>query len=108
MGSPHQAPTAALVRRKKLAVVITMNSEYWDLTKESGEPCYAGGPPMLPDSLPGNVADYPNFTWREHRASFGPDVVLTRFFAAPASSTETGRPKVPVHHRSTRSRLGQW
>ena len=56
---------------KKLAVVITMNCEYWDLTKESSEPYYAGGPPMLPDSLPGNVADYPNFTWREYGQRVG-------------------------------------
>ena len=56
---------------KKLAVVITMNCEYWDLTKDSSEPYYAGGPPMLPDSLPGNVADYPNFTWREYGQRVG-------------------------------------
>ncbi len=56
---------------KKLALVITMNCEYWDLTKESAEPYYAGGPPMLPDSLPGNVADYPNFTWREYGQRVG-------------------------------------
>ncbi len=35
---------------KKLAVIITMNCEYWDLTKDTTEPYYAGGPPMLPDS----------------------------------------------------------
>ena len=34
---------------KKLAVIITMNCEYWDLTKDTTEPYYAGGPPMLPD-----------------------------------------------------------
>lgn len=56
---------------KKLAVVITMNCEYWDLTKDTSEPYYAGGPPMLPDSLPGNVADYPNFTWREYGQRVG-------------------------------------
>ena len=41
---------------KKLALIMTMNCEYWDLTKDTTEPYYAGGPPMLPDSLPGNVA----------------------------------------------------
>lgn len=56
---------------KKLALILTMNCEYWDLTKESAEPYYAGGPPMLPDSLPGNVADYPNFTWREYGQRVG-------------------------------------
>ena len=56
---------------KKLAVIITMNCEYWDLTKDTTEPYSAGGPPMLPDSLPGNVADFPNFTWREYGQRVG-------------------------------------
>ena len=56
---------------KKLALLMTMNCEYWDLTKDTSEPYYAGGPPMLPDSLPGNVADFPNFTWREYGQRVG-------------------------------------
>lgn len=56
---------------KKLALILTMNCEYWDLTKDTAEPYYAGGPPMLPDSLPGNVADFPNFTWREYGQRVG-------------------------------------
>jgi allantoinase len=56
---------------KKLALIMTMNCEYWDLTKDTTEPYYAGGPPMLPDSLPGNVADFPNFTWREYGQRIG-------------------------------------
>ena len=56
---------------KTLAVIITMNCEYWDLVKDTSEPYYAGGPPMLPDSLPGNVADFPNFTWREYGQRVG-------------------------------------
>jgi allantoinase len=56
---------------KTLAVIVTMNCEYWDLVKDTSEPYYAGGPPMLPDSLPGNVADFPNFTWREYGQRVG-------------------------------------
>lgn len=56
---------------KRLALIVTMNCEYWDLTKDTSEPYYAGGPPMLPDSLPGNVADFPNFTWREYGQRVG-------------------------------------
>lgn len=56
---------------KRLAVIVTMNCEYWDLTKDYQEPYYAGGPPMLPDALPGNVADFPNFTWREYGQRVG-------------------------------------
>jgi peptidoglycan/xylan/chitin deacetylase (PgdA/CDA1 family) len=56
---------------KRLAVVVTMNCEYWDLVKDSSDPYYAGGPPMLPDPLPANVADFPNFTWREYGLRVG-------------------------------------
>ncbi len=61
----------ALPNGKKLALIITMNCEYWDLTKDTTQNYYAGGPPMLPDPLPGNVADFPNFTWREYGQRVG-------------------------------------
>jgi len=72
-------PWSPLIKRKplrwpdgkKLAVVITMNCEYWDLVRDDPAPNYAGGPPMLPDMLPGNVADFPNFTWREYGQRVG-------------------------------------
>ena len=65
---------APIVKRKplkwpngqRLALIITINCEYWDLLKDSTETYYAGGPQTLPDPLPGNVADFPNFTWREY------------------------------------------
>ena len=41
---------------KRLALIVTMNCEYWDLVKDSKDPYYAGGPPMLPDPLPGEPA----------------------------------------------------
>lgn len=56
---------------KRLALIITINCEYWDLLKDSSKPNYAGGPPTIPDALPGNVADYPNFTWREYGLRVG-------------------------------------
>ena len=56
---------------KRLALIITINCEYWDLLKDSSKPYYAGGPPTIPDPLPGNVADYPNFTWREYGLRVG-------------------------------------
>lgn len=56
---------------KRMALIITINCEYWDLLKDSNKPYYAGGPPTIPDSLPGNVADYPNFTWREYGLRVG-------------------------------------
>ncbi|MBL8380729.1 MAG: hypothetical protein JNM79_22865 [Burkholderiales bacterium] len=56
---------------KRMAVIFTINCEYWDLLKDSSKPYYAGGPPTIPDPLPGNVADYPNFTWREYGLRVG-------------------------------------
>jgi len=56
---------------KRLAVIITANAEYWDPVKPTKEPYYAGGPPIIPDALPGDVFDSPNFTWREYGQRVG-------------------------------------
>jgi peptidoglycan/xylan/chitin deacetylase (PgdA/CDA1 family) len=56
---------------KRVALMITVNLEYWDMVKDTTEPYYAGGPSILPDLLPGNVADFPNFTWREYGIRVG-------------------------------------
>ncbi len=56
---------------KRLALILTFNLEYWDLTRQTDGPYYAGGPPILPDPLPGNVADFPNYTWREYGQRVG-------------------------------------
>lgn len=55
----------------KVALIITANLEYWDLIKDTDKPYYAGGPPILPDLLPGNVPDFPNFSWREYGQRVG-------------------------------------
>ena len=55
----------------KVALILTLNLEYWDMVKDTDEPYYAGGPPILPDVLPGRVADFPNFTWREYGQRVG-------------------------------------
>jgi peptidoglycan/xylan/chitin deacetylase (PgdA/CDA1 family) len=52
-------------------VIITVNAEYWDAVKPYKEPYYAGGPPIIPDPLPGDVFDSPNFTWREYGQRVG-------------------------------------
>ena len=73
----------------RVAVLVTFNLEYWDLTRDTDETYYAGGPAILPDPLPGNVADIPNYTWRE----YGQRVGIWRLFdimdraGLPASCT---------------------
>jgi peptidoglycan/xylan/chitin deacetylase (PgdA/CDA1 family) len=74
---------------KQVALILTLNLETWDMVKDTDRAYYAGGPPILPDVLPGNVADFPNFTWRE----YGQRVGIWRLFDAfdkakvPASCT---------------------
>ena len=63
---------------KRLALIITLNMETWDLTKDTDEPYYAGGPPILPDIMPGRVPDFPNYMWRE----YGQRVGVWRLFSA--------------------------
>lgn len=62
----------------KVALILTLNLEHWDMVKDTDEAYYAGGPPILPDVLPGRVADFPNFTWRE----YGQRVGIWRLFEA--------------------------
>ncbi|MFO1427837.1 MAG: hypothetical protein U1F11_12870 [Steroidobacteraceae bacterium] len=56
---------------KRVALIITLNLETWDLIKDTDRPYYAGGPPILPDVLPGNTPDFPNYTWREYGQRVG-------------------------------------
>ncbi|HPF27829.1 MAG TPA: polysaccharide deacetylase family protein [Steroidobacteraceae bacterium] len=56
---------------KRVALIVTINLETWDLVKDTDKPYYAGGPPILPDVLPGNIADFPNYTWREYGQRVG-------------------------------------
>ncbi|WP_317928557.1 hypothetical protein [Halioxenophilus sp. WMMB6] len=56
---------------KRVALILTFNLETWDLVKDTDAPYYAGGPAILPDTLPGNTPDYPNFSWREYGQRVG-------------------------------------
>jgi peptidoglycan/xylan/chitin deacetylase (PgdA/CDA1 family) len=55
----------------RVALIMTINLETWDLTKDTDKPYYAGGPAILPDVLPGNTPDFPNYTWREYGQRVG-------------------------------------
>lgn len=56
---------------QRVALIITLNLETWDLVKDTDKPYYAGGPAILPDTLPGNTPDFPNFMWREYGQRVG-------------------------------------
>lgn len=73
----------------RVALVITLNLEHWDLVKETDKPYYAGGPAILPDVLPGDIADFPNYTWREYGQRVGIWRLLEVFdeLEVPASCT---------------------
>jgi len=57
--------------KKRVALIFTFNLETWDLVKDTDQPYYAGGPALLPNVLPGNIPDYPNYTWREYGQRVG-------------------------------------
>ena len=67
---PHRKPLK-WPNAARLALVFTINLEWWELTREGDETVYAGGPQLLPDPLPANIADWPNYTWREYGQRVG-------------------------------------
>ena len=77
---------------KRLAVIVTINLEYWELTRDQTEPLYPGGPATIPFPLPGNIPDFVNWTWREYGQRVGVWRVLEALDAAsvPASCTVNG------------------
>lgn len=84
---------------KKIALILTINFEYWDLLKESSEPYYAGGPPVIPDPMPGNVPDFPNFSWREYGQRVGVWRMIDTFDAAGAPASCTMNAKMGLERK---------
>ena len=83
----------------RLALILTFNLEYWDLLKDTTEPYYAGGPPALPDPLPGNVPDFHNYTWREYGQRVGIWRLIDTFDAAGAPASCTMNAKMGLERR---------
>jgi len=77
----------------RLAVILTINLEYWELTRDQDEPLYPGGPATIPFPLPGRVPDYANWTWREYGHRVGVWRIIDALDAAgvPASCTMNAR-----------------
>ena len=85
---------------KRLALIITVNLEYWDLLKESPAPYYAGGPAILPDMLPGNIPDFPNFSWREYGQRVGVWRLFDAFVEAGVRASCTMNAKMALERRA--------
>ena len=85
---------------KRLAVIVTINLEYWDLLKESPAPYYAGGPAILPDMLPGNIPDFPNFSWREYGQRVGVWRLFDAFVEAGVRASCTMNAKMALERRA--------
>lgn len=56
----------------RLAVILTINIEYWEKFRPGQkEPLFTGGPMTIPHALPGDVMDTANWTWREYGQRVG-------------------------------------
>jgi peptidoglycan/xylan/chitin deacetylase (PgdA/CDA1 family) len=56
----------------RLAVILTINLEYWEKSRPGQkEPLFTGGPMTIPHALPGDVWDTANLTWREYGQRVG-------------------------------------
>ena len=77
---------------KRLALMITLNLEYWELTQDRDGLYFAGGPSINERLLPARTPDYNNYTWRE----YGHRVGIWRLYdifdeaGVPASCTVNG------------------
>jgi allantoinase len=85
---------------KRLALIVTVNLEYWDLLKETAAPYYAGGPAILPDMLPGNIPDFPNFSWREYGQRVGVWRLFDIFDEAGVRASCTMNAKMALERRA--------
>ena len=83
----------------RIAVMLTFNLEYWDLVKDTDAPYSPGGPSILPDPLPGNIADLPNYSWREYGQRVGIWRLMDIFDKAGVPATCTMNAKMGLERR---------
>ena len=91
----------------RVALIVTLNLEYWDLVRDTEEPYYAGGPAIIPDSLPGNVADFPNYAWREYGQRVGVWRLLDIFDRAGVPASCTMNAKTGLERRAVIDAVNQ-
>ena len=73
----------------RVALIFTINMEYWEMTRDTAEPLYPGGPATIPHVLPGNVPDTANWTWREYGQRIGVWRIIDVFDRAGVPTTCT-------------------
>ncbi len=67
---PHRKPLK-WPNGARLAMIITTNLEYWDMTIDTDKPAYPGGPGVVINTMSGKYYDNPNYTWREYGQRVG-------------------------------------
>ena len=85
---------------KRLALMITINLEFWDTVRDSPKPFYPGGPSIVGGELAGNVYDNPNYTWREYGQRVGVWRMIDLIDKAGASATCTMNAKMGLERRA--------
>lgn len=80
----------------RLAIFLTLNFEYWDKVQDHSRPYYPGGPGIVGGSLPGNVYDNANYTWREYGQRVGVWRLFDVFDAEGVPSTCTMNAKMAL------------
>ena len=85
---------------KRLAVILTINLEYWDKVRDTTKPYYPGGPSIVGGDLPGNVYDNPNYTWREYGQRIGVWRLFDIFDAEGVPSSCTMNAKLAIERKA--------
>jgi peptidoglycan/xylan/chitin deacetylase (PgdA/CDA1 family) len=77
---------------KRLALMITLNLEYWELTQDHDGLYFPGGPSINERLLPARIPDFNNYSWREYGHRVGVWRIYDIFDEAgvPASCTVNG------------------
>ena len=77
---------------KRLALMITLNLEYWELTQDHDGPYFPGGPSINERLLAARIPDFNNHSWREYGHRVGIWRLYDIFDEAkvPASCTVNG------------------
>ena len=83
-----------------VALIFTINIEYWEPFRQGQkEPLFPGGPATIPHSMPGDVLDTANWTWREYGQRVGVWRLMEVFDAAGVAPSCTCNGAILVERR---------